>query len=127
MVQINQLSIKPFSPVAYYDKHLDCIRVKTHDRSVTEHRIDGFITLNECNRRGQFDPEYVGFTIKGVHHLFKQIGLEIEGVYKLTDLLGKIVRLRPSTTMAEASRFILSTYEKDDSLNELEVRMSDAA
>src|SRR5437762_10744804 len=67
-------AIGKFVPTAYYDKHMDCIRVITHDRSVTEHRLDGFFTICECNNRGPLDPEYVGFVIKGVRHLFAEVG-----------------------------------------------------
>src|SRR2546430_2639276 len=81
-----------FVPVAYYDGHMDCIRVLTHDRSVTEHRLDGFFTVYECNNRGPFDPQYVGFTIKGVRHLFSQAGLPLDGVYKLAELIDRLVR-----------------------------------
>lgn len=125
MVQIAELEIKPFSPVAYYDHHMDCIRVMTHDRSVTEHRIDGFFTVNECNHRKPFDPQYVGFTIKGIHHLFKEIGLEFEGVLKLVDLIDRIIRYKPGSMMAETLKLIFSDYK--DGADDLEVSLSKAA
>lgn len=104
------VSIAIFSPVAYYDKHLDCIRVLTHDRSVTEHRIDGVFTVYECNHRGPFDPEYVGFSIKGVRHLFSEIGLPLDGVYRLADLINLIVNHRPGSAMSELLRIIFKYY-----------------
>lgn len=84
-----------FVPIAYYDKHMDCIRVLTHDRSVTEHRLDGFLTLCECNHRGEFDPEYVGFVLKGIRHLFAQVGMPLEGAYKLAEIIDRIVKHQP--------------------------------
>jgi hypothetical protein len=102
--------IATFSPVAYYDKHMDCIRVLTHDRSVTEHRIDGVFTVYECNHRGPFDPEYVGFSIKGVRHLFSEIGLPLDRVYRLADLINRIVNHRPGSAMSELLRIIFKDY-----------------
>jgi hypothetical protein len=105
------IEIASFSPVAYYDKHMDCIRVLTHDRSVTEHRIDGMFTVYECNHRGAFDPEYVGFSIKGVRHLFDEIGLPLEGVYRLADLIRRIVSHRPGSAMSELLKIIFKQYD----------------
>lgn len=104
------VSLGAFGPVAYYDQYMDCIRVVTHDRSVTEHRIDGFFTLHECNHRGPFDPEYVGFTIKGVHHLFNEVGIPFAGVLKLADLISKLVAHRPGSMMSETLRLIFKDF-----------------
>lgn len=105
------VTIAPFSPVAYYDKHMDCIRVLTHNRSVTEHRIDGMFTVFECNHRGEFDPEYVGFSIKGVRHLFSEIGLPLEGVYALAEIIRRIITHKPGSAMSELLRIIFKDYE----------------
>ena len=113
-----------FVPVAYYDKHLDCIRVLTHDRSVTEHRLDGFFTLYECNYRQTLDPPYVGFTIKGVGHLFQQVGLPMDRVYKLAELINRLVQHRPGSTMAETLKLIFAQHE---SIGDLEVDLKEAA
>lgn len=120
MVELNQLKLKPFVPLAYYDKHMDCIRVMTHDRSVTEHRIDGFFTVHECNHRARTDPQYVGFTIKGIYHMFKAIGLEMEGVHKLTDLINRIVQYKPGSAMAETLRII---FANNPDAKKLKVRL----
>jgi hypothetical protein len=105
------VSIATFSPVAYYDKHMDCIRVLTHDRSVTEHRINELFTVYECNHRGTFDPEYVGFSIKGVRHLFSQIGLPLDGVYSLADIINRIVSHSPGSAVSELLRVIFKDYK----------------
>ena len=89
------VSFDTFRPIAYYDKHMDCIRVVTHDRSVTEHRINDFFTIHECNHSGAFDPQYVGFTIKGVRHLFNEYGLPLDRVYRLAELIDRLVRAWP--------------------------------
>ena len=113
-----------FVPVAYYDKHMDLIRVMTQDRSVTEHRVDGFFTLYECNHRGPLDPQYVGFAIKGVSHLFQQVGLPLDGVHKLADLIDRLVRHRPGSMMAETLRLIFAQHED---ARDLEINLREAA
>lgn len=118
------VGLADFVPVAYYDKHMDCIRVLTHDRSVTEHRIDELFTVFECNYRGSFDPEYVGFAIKGVRSLFAEIGLPLDHVYRLADLIDRIVSHRPGSAMSELLRIIFKDYK---SAGDLEINLMDAA
>lgn|GEM_PF-2288190 len=103
--------ISAFSPVAYYDKHMDCIRVLIKDRSVTEHRIDGMFTVFECNHRSPFDPEFVGFSIKGVRLLFAEMGLPLDGVYRLTDLIQQIVSYKPGSAMSTLLKVIFENYK----------------
>lgn len=118
------VSMETFRPVAYYDKHMDSLRVLTHDRSVTEHRIDGFFTVHECNHQGPFDPVYAGFTIKGVHHLFEKVGLPLDRVYKLAELIDELVRYQPGSMMSETLRLI---YQDFKATGDLEVDLKDAA
>lgn len=99
-----------FRPVAYFDKHMDFIRVLTHDRSITEHRLNEFYTVYECNHRGPFDPEFVGFAIKGVRRLFHEIGLPLDRPYKLAEIIDRVVKHRPGSAMAETMRLIFSQY-----------------
>ena len=118
------VSIGTFVPVAYFDQHMDCIRVHTHDRSITEHRIDKFFTVHECNHRTPLDPEYVGFTIKGVRSLLAEIGLPLDRVYKLADVIDRIVRHRPGSMMSETLKLIYRDYE---ATGDLEVDLKDVA
>ena len=111
-------------PIAYYDKHMDCIRVLTHDRSITQHRLDGFSTLYECNNRGPLDPEYVRIDYQGVRHLFSQAGLPLEGVYKLAELIDMLVRHQLSSTMSRMLRLIYKDYSGK---GDLEIDFKDAA
>lgn len=93
----SEVSLSLFKPVAYYDKHMDCIRVYTHDRSVTELRVSEVFTIFENNGKGEtsFEPEFVGMAIKGVRKLFSEIGLDIHGVYRLAEVLDAIVKKAP--------------------------------
>jgi hypothetical protein len=118
-------SFGTFVPIAYYDKHMDCIRVLIQDRSVTEHRLNGFITLYEANHRGPLEPEHVGFVIKGVSHLFSQAGLPLDRVYKLAELIDGIVRYQPASTMAHILRLIYKDYHAE--AGNLEVDFKEAA
>jgi hypothetical protein len=104
------VEIRPFVPVAYYDKDMDCIRVYTHDRSMTEHRFNEFFTVHELNHRGPLDPQYGGFTIKGVRHIFAAAGLPLDRVYKLADLIDQLVRFRPGSVMSETLKLIYQGY-----------------
>ena len=104
------MKLGTFHPIAYFDKRLDCIRVLTHDRSITEHRIDGLFTVFECNHRGEFDPRFVGFSIKGVRSLLAEAGLPMEGVYRLADLIDGLVKHRPGSTMSTMLAVIFEGY-----------------
>ena len=102
--------LQQFRPMAYFDEHMDCIRVVTHDRSVTEHRINGYYTVHECNHRGPLDPEYVGFTIKGVKSLFREVGIPVDGVYKLADVIDRLVKFKPGSVMSQTLLLIFRDY-----------------
>ena len=87
-------NLKPFSPFAYYDKHLDCIRVQILDCSITEERLSKFITFLRPTYPLSGQP-YVGFTIKGIRHLFDKIGNPLEGVHSLTAIIDMTVKAFP--------------------------------
>ena len=100
---INELTIKSeFKPFAYYDKHLDCIRVQTLDCSFKEDRKNKFVTVLSANHKEQ--NTFVGFNIKGVKYLFKKIGLPTSGVHKLTDLVDKLVKTFPDAGTVQVQK-----------------------
>lgn len=101
------LELREFAPVAYYDSHMDAIHVMTHDRSVTEVRIDDTFTLHRCNHKSPYDPEYVGFTLKGIHHLFDRVGLSVSGVLTLAEVLDRVVKHRPVSAVSQAMAYFL--------------------
>lgn len=82
-----------FRPFAYYDKHLDCIRVQLLDCSFKEERKHKIITVLSANHTEQ--NTFAGFNIKGVRFVFEQMKLPATGVYKLTDLIDKLVKYFP--------------------------------
>ena len=76
-----------FRPCAYFDKHMDCIRVELRDCSVKEVRISEYLTLHLDNRPDEGQSHYVGITIKGIKHLFTEHNLPLDGIVRITQLL----------------------------------------
>lgn len=112
-----------FVPVAFYDKHMDCIRVLTHDRSVTEVRVDGTFTLHRCNHRSAMDPKYVGFTLKGVRHIFDEVGLPHDGVLTLANIMDAIVKHSPGSSVAAVADLI---FAENKIMGDISIDMADA-
>jgi hypothetical protein len=84
---------KDFQPCAYYDKHLDCIRVQIRDCSFTEIRLNRIITIYRANHVD--NVEHMGFSIKGIMHLFEKFQLPKNVPYILADIINEIVRDDP--------------------------------
>ncbi len=84
---------KDFQPCAYYDKHLDCIRVQIRDCSFTEVRLNRIITIYRANHVENI--EYMGFSIKGIRHLFEKLKLPKDVPYILADIINEIVKDDP--------------------------------
>jgi hypothetical protein len=112
-----------FAPIAYYDKHLDCIRVEIRDCSVTEHRCGEHLTVLEDNYPKEGQMKYVGFAIKGVRHVFETLEVPLEGIQLVVDFLDKIVRMYPSELVSEALVGIMPILRE----TELRVDFADAA
>jgi hypothetical protein len=93
---------EPFRPFAYYDKHLDCIRVQLFDCSFTEKRLNRFFTLLEANHRQ--GEQHAGFNIKGVRSMFERMGLPVKGVIKMTAVLDAIVQFYPDAAIEAVKR-----------------------
>ena len=95
-----------FRPVAYYDKHLDCIRIELRDCSITERRINEFITVLYDNYPEENQHDRAGLMIKGIKHLFKELGLPVEGIFRVTEILDKIAERYPDLIDKEVSRIV---------------------
>jgi hypothetical protein len=104
------VELHEFKPFAFFDEHMDCIRVVTLDRSVTEQRIDDFLTLYKTNHPSHFDPQVCGFCLKGIRHLFTELGIAAGAELRLADLIDRIVKARPQSTIAK----ILGEFPLDD-------------
>jgi len=120
---LSKFPLQVFRPVAYYDKHMDCIRVVLRDCSVLEHRVSDFITVMEDNFPQRDQSRHVGLVLKGISCLFKEWGLPLEGVYKFTDILDAFVKSHP-----EAFASALSGYAPlIESLRNTEIEFDMAA
>lgn len=86
-----------FSPCAYYDKHLDCIRVQFKDCSFTEIRLNRLFTIYQANHVD--NVEYVGFSIKGIRFLFEKFGIQKskEHPFILAEIIDTIVKNDPDS------------------------------
>jgi hypothetical protein len=105
-------SFNKFSPIAYYDKHLDCIRVQLKDCSFTENRLNRYWTMLEENHGAS--NSVAGFNIKGVQYLAKKLGFSTKGVMKLTDIINKIIKNYPDSsaqTIQERFNDVLSQID----------------
>lgn len=117
-----------FRPFAYYDKHLDAIRVQTADCSICEERLDRIMTIYYANHhpRPEGFNNVVGFAIKGVRHLMRELGV-VEGAapVKLADFLDKLVKKYPSSS----TKFVIEYYLglRLPALDEVTVTFADAA
>lgn len=119
--------LQTFTPLAYYDKHMDCIRVQIRDCSITETRVNDLLTILEDNYPEQGQRKYVGFTFKGVSHIFKQLHLPLEGVLKVTDLFNKIVAVYPELLVWSVAREAIRQVEPTMIDTELQVNFAEAA
>lgn len=90
------LELKKFRSCAYFDKHLDCIRVQVKDCSFTEIRINGIFTVYQANHTDR--SEYMGFSIKGIRHLFETHHLPMakEGPFMLAEIIDAVVKANPT-------------------------------
>lgn len=93
-----------FQPVAYYDKHLDVIRVQILDCSIWEERSDRIMTLYHMNHHpaGEGPHDIVGFAIKGLRSLLVEFGMETDGAIKIAELLDELVKRYPSVATRAA-------------------------
>jgi hypothetical protein len=88
-----------FKPMAYYDKHLDAIRIQILDCSIWEDRLDPIMTVYHRNHHPRPDGvnDIVGFVIKGVRHLLNTLGnKDSSGPIVIAEFLDEIVREYPT-------------------------------
>ncbi|HLQ25695.1 MAG TPA: hypothetical protein VK138_07375 [Acidiferrobacterales bacterium] len=87
--------VSSFKPVAYYDERLDCVRVITRDCSVTEFRINEYLTIAEDTHSANLSDRYVGFTVKGIRHFMRALNKEPKSL-ELTVLLDQVLAELPA-------------------------------
>ncbi len=99
--------LSPFKQRAYYDQHLDCIRVVIRECSFCEHRLTAIMTVLEDNYPEPGQQPFVGFVIKGVEHLFESLQLPLEGVLPFIELFDRMAALHG----AELTATVLEPYQ----------------
>ena len=107
-----------FRPVAYYDKHMDCIRIELRDCSITERRFNEHLTVLYDNYPEVNQHDRAGLMIKGVKHLFKELKLPTGGVLRVTEVLDKLAEKYPHFVDQEVCR-VVADIELTVNLDEL--------
>jgi hypothetical protein len=92
--------VTEFRPCAFFDNGLDCIRVFTRDCSVTEERVNDWLTVLVDNYPVPGVNRFVGFTIKGVRHFCQEYGLQNRsGPIRLGGLLDALIARSPDAVV----------------------------
>ena len=122
-----------FKPVAYYDDRLDCIRVIIRDCSISEFRVNEYLTLMQDNHPDKdTNPmdRYVGFTVKGIRDFFlRKLNHQAQSV-EIPELLAQILSSLPqhmenfeAKKLIEISVDVSLSILKNNQVNE-EVRLA---
>jgi hypothetical protein len=98
-------ALKPFRPVAYYDKHLDAIRVQIADCSIFEDRRNKLISIYLPNHADGKLADIVGFSIKGVRYLLNKLQWPHDGAIQLAGFLDALVKEYPTESMLMVADF----------------------
>jgi hypothetical protein len=116
--------LKEFRPCAFFDRRLDCIRVFTRDCSITEERINDWLTVLVDNYPPPGVNRFVGFTIKGVRHFCREFGLQQSGPIRVSALLDALVASSPDAIVElVVNQFARPMIEKEK-LDEVELSVA---
>ncbi|SFV85810.1 hypothetical protein MNB_SUP05-SYMBIONT-4-504 [hydrothermal vent metagenome] len=85
-----------FKPYAYYNKHLDKIVFYGKDCSIVAERKNKVFTLL---RDAHGKEEYMGFAIKGVRHMMKEVGFSNKESLTLAAFFTNIIETYNDDTM----------------------------
>lgn len=99
-------------PIAYYEENLDSIFVFFEDCSYAEEKAN--IVFYVFKRNYSESVVYVGFSIEQIKLFFDKLGLKMEGVVKLRDIVDSALKKYPNITI---QWIVNSLYRKEvDSL-----------
>jgi hypothetical protein len=84
-----------FKPIAYYDKHMDCIRIELRDCSFTEVRISPDLTVLRDNYPDPSQDSHAGLMLKGAKHFFAKWEVPMDGVVMVTNILNQYLATLP--------------------------------
>ena len=113
---------KEFRPCAFFDSDLDCIRVFTKDCSVSEERVNDWLTVLVDNYPAPDSNRFVGFTIKGVRHFCKEYGLRpSSGPIRVTALLDALVASSPDAIVEIVVKHVARPLIEREKIDEVEL------
>ena len=114
--------VTEFHPCAFFDSSLDCIRVFTRDCSVTEERVNDWLTVLVDNYPTPGVSRFVGFTIKGVRHFCREYGLRRpSGPIRISALLDALIARSPDAVVEiVVNQFARPMIEKEK-IDEIEL------
>jgi len=101
-----------FSGFAYFDKHLDCIRIQLKDCSFTEYRRNKMFTILKENHTAS--DTSIGFNVKGISYLCKKLRLPKSGPVRVAKIIDEIVKVYPHAVVKEIQeKFGRLMHEQD--------------
>jgi hypothetical protein len=114
--------VKEFRPCAFFDSDLDCIRVFTRDCSVSEERVNDWLTVLVDNYPAPNSNKFVGFTIKGVRYFCKEYGLrQSSGPIRMTALLDALVASSPDAIVELVVKHVARPLIEQGKIDEVEL------
>lgn len=112
---------KEFRPCAFFDAPLDCIRVFTRDCSVTEERVNDWLTVFVDNYPRPAVSKFVGFSIKGVKHFCQEYGLRPVGPIRISALLDALITSSPDDMVELIINKFARPLLEEEQLDEVEL------
>ena len=85
---------------------MDCIRVELRDCSLTETRVDEYLTILYDNNPEDGQSPSAGLMIKGIKHLFNEWRLPLEGILRVTDIFDKMAKKYPQILEDHISQIV---------------------
>ena len=116
--------LNEFRACAFFDRRLDCIRVFTRDCSVTEERINDWLTVLVDNYPPPGTNKFVGFTIKGVRHFCREYGLRTLGPISVSTLLDALIASSPDAIVEIVVNKFARPLIEQESLDEVELSVA---
>ena len=115
------IPVKPFKPVIYYDETLDCIRAIMADCSLTEVRLeDSPLVLLERNYVEDGQARYVCFHIEGARGICKKHGLKSKGVVNVSGILLFLSMIVKNPRIKGAIKEVALPILADHNIDEIE-------
>ena len=87
-----------FSATPWYNPHGDCLIYKSEEVAVVAERVDDVLTIYESAETGKA----IGFKIKGVAHLLRELGHKVMAVEAATDGTEELVAVSVTTMLLKA-------------------------